>query len=104
MIPSNAAELLGHNEHARHKGQKIDRSLINFVLTVLHSQQLLQNLEHEAPFTAEEIFSPALWEQLRRFERCQAGFCLSWLVDQGHAPFVKLKGRRNNRLTYRFSI
>lgn len=104
MIPSNSAELLGQNDYANHKGRKICKSLIDFVLTVLQSQQPLNHLAPEAPFTAREICSPALWDHLDLREQRQVGLCLSWLVDHSHVPFVKLRSRRGNTLTYRLSI
>lgn len=104
MIPSNAATLLGQNDYALHKGRKICKPLIDFVLIVLRSQQSLHHLEHETPFTAREIFSPALWEELDLHEQRQAGLCLSWLVEHRYVPFVKLRKRRGNTLTYRLSL
>lgn len=103
MIPSISNDFLRRNDFVIHKGRKIDRILIEFVVTVLHIQLHIAYLEHEAPFTVGELFQPALWDHLRRWERCQVGLCMSWLVDHGHTPLVKFPTRRNNRLTYRFT-
>lgn len=84
------------------KGRKVHKSTVAFVLIILECGLGQLHCTSATEFSLGDISGPGLWlDAMKLPERCQAGLCLSWLVDHGHVPLEKLTHRRGNTLLYR---
>lgn len=102
MINLDINQLVNSNGYVIHKGRKVCRSDIEFVLTILECSLGQPHCKSATAFTLGDIAGDRLWmAAMKRQEREQTGRCLSWLVDHGHVPLEKLTHRRGNTLLYR---
>lgn len=97
----NSIEAIGSQAFINIKGRQVSTALITLVAEMVEIERPYLLLHAGDALAIDDIFHPMIWRTLTLSERRSAGLCLSWLVDQGLAPLVKLPKRRGNTLLYR---
>lgn len=101
MITVNINQFVNRDGVVFQKNRKVHRSDIEFVLALLNVGLSQPECKAVNSFTLGDIAGAGLWlDSLERNDRKQLGLCLSWLVDRGLVPLVKLAKRRGNTLLY----
>ena len=102
MIHFDINQHVNADGYVIHKNYKVSKWDIEFVLIILECGLGQPHCQSSTALTLGDIAGPGLWmDAMKQKEREQTGRCLSWLVDHGHVPLVKLTRRRGNTLLYR---
>lgn len=102
MINFDSNQHVNVDGYVIQKGRKVHKSTIEFVLNIIDRGLTEPTLKSAKGVTLGDISGEGLWlDAMDAEERSKAGLCLSWLVDHGYVPLVKLPYKRGNTLLYR---